>query len=111
MVSQKWNAPTPQHPNGTGYIDTDAHKRGIIAGYYAMIAEYDDMVGEYLRTLKDTGLKASTVVMLSSDHGDMQMQHQQFYKMSAYEASARVPLVIGGGPTNIVHHSVPTDTT
>jgi hypothetical protein len=37
-----------------------------------------------------------TVVVCSSDHGDMQMEHQQFYKMAAFEASSRVPLVIAG---------------
>eukprot|EP00730_Choanoeca_flexa_P007832 TRINITY_DN12397_c4_g1_i1.p1 TRINITY_DN12397_c4_g1~~TRINITY_DN12397_c4_g1_i1.p1 ORF type:complete len:567 (+),score=133.77 TRINITY_DN12397_c4_g1_i1:2620-4320(+) len=78
------------------YLNTSEHKRAIIAGYYAMIAEYDDMVGAYLETLEQTGLIDNTVVILSSDHGDMQMQHEQFYKMVAYEASSHVPLVIAG---------------
>jgi hypothetical protein len=43
------------------------------------------------------GLLDDTVFVLSSDHGDMQMQHQQFYKMVAYEASSHVPLVIAPG--------------
>lgn len=42
-----------------------------------MIAEYDDMVGEYLEALRDQDLLDNTIVILSSDHGDMQMQHQQ----------------------------------
>ena len=85
-----------------------------------MIAEYDDMVGEYIAALHDSGLYDSTIIILSSDHGDMQMQHRQFYKMSAYEvlrmfacsvhvymqhaclqASTRIPIVIGGGPRSI----------
>ena len=61
-----------------------------------MIAEYDDMVGTYLDTLRETGLEDSTIVILGSDHGDMQMQHRQFYKMVAYEGSTRVPLVVAG---------------
>lgn len=87
---------TPEHPGGTAYLDTDEHKRDVITGYYAMIAEYDAMVGTYLETLRETGIEDDTVVILTSDHGDMQMQHRQFYKMVAYEASTRVPCVIAG---------------
>jgi len=79
------------------YQNTPKHKRQIIAGYYAMIAEYDDMVGTYVQGLEESGYTDDTIVVLSSDHGDMQMQHQQFYKMVAYEASTHVPLVIAAG--------------
>ena len=79
-------------------LNTAAHKRAIRAGYYAMIAEYDDMVGAYIQALDDGGwsLDTDTVMVCSSDHGDIQMEHQQFYKMVAYEASSRVPLIIAG---------------
>lgn len=90
------NAPTPEHPYGTSFIDTDEHKKGVIIGYYAMIAEYDDMVGAYLETLRQTGLEDDTVVILGSDHGEMLMQRRQWYKMAAYEGSTRVPLVVAG---------------
>eukprot|EP00035_Acanthoeca_spectabilis_P008232 m.150745 g.150745 ORF g.150745 m.150745 type:complete len:568 (+) comp14270_c0_seq4:127-1830(+) len=79
------------------YQNTSEHKRSVIAGYYAMIAEYDDMVGEYITAIDKAGLTDSTIFVLSSDHGDMQMQHQQFYKMVAYEGSTHVPLVIAPG--------------
>ena len=56
------------------------------------------MVGAYLQALDDGGwsLDNDTVIVCSSDHGDMQMEHQQFYKMVAFEASTRVPLIIAG---------------
>ena len=76
--------------------NTDAHKRAIRAGYYAMIAEYDDMVGAYVQAVEDAGMIDSTIIVCAADHGDMQMEHQQFYKMVAFEASTRVPLVIAG---------------
>jgi len=79
------------------YQNTSEHKVDVIAGYYAMIAEYDDMVGTYIDAIEDAGLTDSTIFVLSSDHGDMQMQHQQFYKMVAYEGSTHVPLVIAPG--------------
>ena len=61
-----------------------------------MIAEYDDMVGVYLDTLKETGLEKDTIVILTSDHGEMLMEKRQWYKMSAYEGSTRVPCVFAG---------------
>lgn len=76
--------------------NTDAHKRAIRAGYYAMIAEYDDMIGAYVQAVEDAGMINSTIIVCAADHGDMQMEHQQFYKMVAFEASTRVPLVIAG---------------
>ena len=74
-----WQRATRQtkRGQGTAYLNTAEHKRGIIAGYYAMIAEYDDMVGAYVAALAERGLQDSTVLILTSDHGDMQMQHQQ----------------------------------
>ena len=35
----------------------------------------------------------STVLVLAADHGDLQLEHQLFYKMLAYDGSSRVPLV------------------
>eukprot|EP00051_Salpingoeca_urceolata_P010974 m.134902 g.134902 ORF g.134902 m.134902 type:complete len:579 (+) comp16929_c0_seq8:21-1757(+) len=78
------------------YLQSDEHKLRVRRAYYAMVAEYDDMVGEYIKALDETGLTDSTWLILSSDHGDMQMEHQQFYKMVAYEPSTNVPLVIAG---------------
>ena len=34
--------------------------------------------------------------MFTSDHGEMAMEHRQFYKTSLYEGSARVPLIVSG---------------
>ena len=43
------------------------------------------------------GVSHKTVFVVTSDHGDMQMEKQQFYKMVPFEASVRVPLVIFDG--------------
>jgi len=70
-------------------------RKRIRAIYYAMILEFDSMVGAYLDALEAIeGLCENTVVIITSDHGDMQMEHQQFYKHVAYDASSRVPLII-----------------
>ncbi len=64
--------------------------------YFAMIAEVDEMVGTVLSTLNELGLTDRTVVVFSSDHGEIAMEHRQFYKMSMYEGSSRVPLIMSG---------------
>lgn len=61
-----------------------------------MIAEFDAMVGEYIAAVTDTDAMANTWFIITADHGDMQMEHQQFYKMVPYDASATVPLVVWG---------------
>jgi arylsulfatase A-like enzyme len=57
-------------------LNTREHKRAIRAGYYAMIAEYDDMVGAYIQALEDGGwsLDDDTVMVCSSDHVRRQLR-------------------------------------
>ncbi len=64
--------------------------------YFAMCAEADAMIGDIMTALKETGLDKETTVIFSADHGELAMEHQQYYKMSHFEASARVPLVFAG---------------
>jgi arylsulfatase K len=64
--------------------------------YLAMCAEADAMIGELLSTLQACGLADTTTVIFSGDHGELAMEHQQYYKMSHFEGSVRVPLIIAG---------------
>lgn len=64
--------------------------------YFAMIAEVDAMVGAILNKVEQMGISDNTCIIFASDHGELAMEHRQFYKMSAYEPSARVPLIISG---------------
>jgi len=76
--------------------------------YLAMIAEFDAMVAEYVDAVDKANLTDRTVFIITSDHGDMDMEHQQFYKMVPYDASARVPLVIAGPGVKHGEHNQPT---
>ncbi len=69
------------------------HTRSI---FYAMCAEVDAMVGALLDELDLLGLADNTYFVFSSDHGENNMEHRQWYKMNFYESSARVPLVVAG---------------
>ena len=64
------------------------------AGYYALISYLDEKIGQLLDALEETGQLANTVIIYTSDHGDMNGEHGLWRKSNFYEASARVPLQI-----------------
>ena len=72
-------------------------RRQIRSIYYAMIAEFDAMVGKYMEAVQQAGAWNNTVFIVTSDHGDMNMLKQQHYKMVPYDASSSVPMVIFDG--------------
>ncbi len=63
-------------------------------GYYAAISLVDDFVGTILATLEEQGLTDDTVVVVTSDHGDMLGERGLWYKMAPFEDSIRVPLIV-----------------
>ena len=66
------------------------------AAYYGMIEFDDELVGRLLSTLDDTKLRDDTIVIYVSDHGEMAGEHGMWWKMSFYEGSAGVPMIISG---------------
>jgi arylsulfatase A-like enzyme len=67
--------------------------RKDLAGYYAHCTALDDCIGDLLTTLKNTGLADNTIVVFTSDHGDMLGSHGMQQKQRPYEESARVPML------------------
>jgi choline-sulfatase len=72
----------------------EAHVRAARRAYYGAISYVDDNVGRILRTLSETGLAEDTVVIVTSDHGEMLGERGFWYKMSFFEGAARVPLIV-----------------
>ena len=64
------------------------------AGYYAHCTALDDCVGNLLQTLHETGLEQNTIVVFTSDHGDLLGSHSAYAKQQAYDESIRVPLLV-----------------
>lgn len=62
--------------------------------YFGMVKHIDDRVGDILKTLEVNGLTNNTIVVFTSDHGDMFYEHGKMNKGNAYEASAKIPFVI-----------------
>jgi arylsulfatase A-like enzyme len=80
------------HPNVPESARAIARKE--LAGYYAHCTALDDSFADLLRTLDETGLATNTIVVFTSDHGDMLWSQNQQRKQRPWEESARVPLLI-----------------
>jgi arylsulfatase A-like enzyme len=66
----------------------------MISNYYGLVKEIDDWVGEILNTLDKHGLTEKTLVIFTSDHGEMLGAHGLREKNVFYEESAHIPLLI-----------------
>ncbi|MCR9126717.1 MAG: choline-sulfatase [Rhodobacteraceae bacterium] len=74
------------------YTISDDHIRRARRAYFANISYLDEKIGQILQVLDDTGQQA--IVVFLSDHGDMLGERGLWFKMSFYEGSARVPMMI-----------------
>ena len=63
-------------------------------GYYAHIRAIDREFGRLLKALDDTGQADNTIVIFTSDHGEMAGSHGRMYKQVPHEESARVPFYV-----------------
>lgn len=79
------------HPNVPSAAQATARKE--LAGYYAHCTALDDAFADLLRTLEETGLASNTIVVFTSDHGDMLWSQNQQRKQRPWEESARVPML------------------
>lgn len=76
---------------------TPLDPRQVIAArraYYGAISYVDEKIGRLMAVLTETGLADDTVVVVTSDHGEMLGERGLWYKMSFFEGSARVPLIV-----------------
>ena len=64
------------------------------AGYLGNLAFLDLCVGQVYRGLEEMGLADNTIVIYTSDHGDMDGDHGLWQKFVLYEPSAGVPMIV-----------------
>ncbi len=74
----------------------EAQVRAARRAYFAAISYLDETIGTLLETLKTCGFADDTVVLFTSDHGDMLGERGLWFKMNFFEGSARVPLMMAG---------------
>ena len=94
----------PDHPilrEIAGFFAHDRHftdeTRGLAhAAYRALCSFVDDQVGRVLAALEVSGQAEDTLVIFTSDHGDMMGEKGFWTKSVMYDGATRVPLVLAG---------------
>lgn len=71
--------------------------------YYRLVESSDRLIGQVLDALKGSGLDSNTVVVFTSDHGEMLGSHRLVTKQKLYEESVTVPLIVAppGGAARV----------
>lgn len=80
------NRPTPE-------LRDEAQAKRRIALYYANLAQMDDNAGRVLKALRELSLEDDTIVLYTTDHGEMLGEHGLWQKFVFYEPSVGVPLI------------------
>ncbi|MBD3375729.1 sulfatase-like hydrolase/transferase [candidate division KSB1 bacterium] len=63
----------------------------LIQKYWGLVTQVDLSVGAILGTLENLGLADNTIVVFTSDHGDMMGSHRLLHKTVMYQESVQVP--------------------
>lgn len=80
---------------GTDEMNWEEDFAPMVARYYGVISQLDQAIGRILDTLERTGQKDNTIVVFTSDHGDMCGSHQMLDKHYVlYDDIIRVPLLV-----------------
>ena len=82
-----------RHGLDTNPPDED-HVRSARRAYAGMASYIDDKVGELLAELGKFHMLENTVVIFTSDHGDMMGEHGMWYKRTYMEDSIRIPMIV-----------------
>lgn len=79
----------------TGIVDVgDDEVLRSRAAYWGLVRRVDILVGQILAALAENSFAENTLVIYTSDHGDMQGEHGLWWKHVFYEESVKVPLIV-----------------
>ncbi len=73
---------------------SDADYRRARRGYYGMISFIDHLFGRLMEALNESGFAQNTVVIFSSDHGDMIGERGMWFKKTLYNPAIQIPMII-----------------
>ncbi|MDT8304852.1 MAG: choline-sulfatase [Anaerolineae bacterium] len=82
--------------HSVGEVDLRAPEnlRTLRRAYYGLVTYIDRKVGQLLAALEESGERDNTIIIFTSDHGDMLGEKGMVQKRCFYEWSARVPLIL-----------------
>lgn len=75
-------------------LKVEAGWKRLLANYWGLVSQVDRSVGAILAALERLNLAENTIVVYTSDHGDMMSAHRLLAKTVMYEEAARVPWLI-----------------
>lgn len=87
------NVPEHVAPTRSTRLTRDDVRRDL-AGYYAHISALDEQFGRLIEALERTGQRDDTIVVYTSDHGDLLGSQGLTGKQLPYEESVRIPLLV-----------------
>ncbi|OVE78812.1 hypothetical protein BVY01_04340 [bacterium I07] len=80
-----------ENKKGEFDLTRDEGWRRLIANYWGLVTQMDRSVGAILTALENLGLADNTIVVFTSDHGDMMGSHRLLNKSVMYQESVQVP--------------------
>jgi arylsulfatase A-like enzyme len=107
-------APHPPHPpwrpeqtpaGSLERVPKELHWRANVKGrkegplndprcYFAMLANVDDNIGRLMKFLDESGLAANTILVFTTDHGEMLASQGRYNKMVPYAEAVDIPLIV-----------------
>jgi len=75
-------------------FDSPEKYQQMVKGYYRMITEIDDEIGQIRKQLKQKGIDDNTIIIVMGDNGYFLGDRQLADKWLMYDASIRIPLII-----------------
>lgn len=84
---------TPRADLWHGQLDDQTIRRSRQA-YYGCVSQVDEQIGRILDALTRRGMLEDTLILFTSDHGDMTGDHHLWRKSYAYQASSRIPMLL-----------------
>jgi arylsulfatase A-like enzyme len=91
-----YSPPSPEKEEDPTFKAYGGDMQEYLRHYHAAVSQVDDGVGRLVAELEKLGIAENTIVVFSSDHGDMQGSHGLINKCVPYEESVRIPFIAAG---------------
>jgi len=97
--SGEWSqGPLPYNLQGvqSHNVYSEREVRWARRAFYALCTHIDQQIGSLIGTIREEGILDETIIMFTSDHGDMLGNHGMWAKQTYYEGSSNVPMILLG---------------